>query len=133
IPLLRDRDIRLVALEKAQRVMARHSQEICAERTARGVEASAVSDQRHEHFLCDVLGERGGATHLQHVAVNASLTAPIQRREGVFVPALHHPQQLLVANLNESGHRLLLSSGIALRAPKSSTKCFDFGSLTLMD
>src|SRR5208337_3575040 len=127
IPLLRDRDIRLVALEKAQRVMTRHSQEICAERTARGVEASTVSNQRHEHFLGDVLGERGGAAHLQHKAVNASLTAPIQRCKGVFVPTLHHPQQLLVSNLSESGHRPVLSSGIPFRAPKSSTKCSECG------
>ena len=45
----------------------------------------------------------------------------------VFVPTLHHPQQLLVSNLSESGHRPMLSSGIPFRAPKSSTKCSECG------
>jgi hypothetical protein len=61
------------------------------------------------------------------------LTPPIQRGEGLFVPGPHHPQQLLILNLTQSGHRPLLSARIPFQARKSSTKSFHFASSSLME
>src|SRR5688500_19295887 len=63
------------------------------------IETLRLSDQAHEHFLCNFLRDMPVSAHMQRKTIDASLTASIQSRERRLVAGRRQAKQVLVTHV----------------------------------
>src|SRR5262249_9243879 len=101
VPALRflERDVTAALLDLLAHLIARDSVEEHGERARSRVEAFGGMDQRHEHFLHDVLRHRGRPAHAEGEAKQPALSPVIQSRERGLIALPAALQQVLVARI----------------------------------
>src|SRR5262249_28869717 len=115
--VLVNRGVRAVAVDRhegspavtaPEREVARDAEQERRERAERRVVAVRLANEREKDLLRNLFGGRRRARHSQRAPVDRSLPPPVERDEGVLVPAARLREEVDVGSFVESLHVALV-------------------------